>query len=126
MPKKGSLQESVLILLQLKKDDIEHQKLRTIAQIILDKEKGVEVFKEYIEAAYPWLEKMKSREKDEMIKHLKEAMSLGPVSISPMRSEKARSRTQVRRAQPAPPTPAVEQRAAANSLMKKIGKVVPR
>ena len=71
-PRPGSLRESLLILYVLKKEQIEHARLRTLAQALVDKEKAVEVFQEYQKTAFPWIATQKRRDKEEHVRLLLE------------------------------------------------------
>lgn len=73
-------------------EDIEHAKFRAQAQIVLDKDKGVTAFEEYMKIAFPYLESVKRREKDDHIKALNQWIGQGPLQVTPMLSPKLNSR----------------------------------
>jgi hypothetical protein len=83
-PKKGSLRESLLTLLLLRKDYIEYARFRALAQIMIDKEKGAEAFEEFRKAAFPWVDTQKKREKDEHIHLLEREVLRGGLRVTPM------------------------------------------
>jgi len=65
------------------KEQIEHEKLRAIAQILLDKESGVKAFDEYIKTAFPWHKTAQERH-DRAIKEMMEKeFSRGPIVVTP-------------------------------------------
>lgn len=122
-PRPGSLRESLLILYVLKKEQIEHARLRTLAQALVDKEKAVEVFQEYQKTAFPWIATQKRRDKEEHIRLLLEEVKRGVLGIRPL-WEQPRSKLKERvKASSAPPTKGSEQKQ--NEIYKKIGMVVP-
>jgi len=79
-------------LLRMKQEAIEHAKLRAIAQIIIDKEKGAEAFEEYMKLAFPYAEATKRREKDHYIKMLNDEISKGSLRVTPMENPVMRSK----------------------------------
>lgn len=98
LPPKGSLQESVLILLHMKQEEINHARIRALAQIMVDKDKGKEVFEEYMASAFPWIETVKRRTNAEQIKILNEEVKKGVIAIKgPLHQhQKIRSRLKTR------------------------------
>ena len=91
-PAKGTLRESALMLLMMKLETIEHTKFRALSQIIMDQEKGVEAFEEYMKLAFPYLESIKGRDKQMHIDILKQEISRGPMMVTPMQQPMAKSR----------------------------------
>src|SRR5262249_25431653 len=83
-PARGSLRESVLILYVLRKEHVEHARLRALAQAIIHQEKGVEAFDAYQKVAFPWLTTQKRREADEHIRRLRDEVMRGPLTIRPL------------------------------------------
>lgn len=124
-PPKGSLRESLLILLQLKKEYIEYARLRALAQSIIDREKGPEAFDDFKKVALPWVETQKQREQAETIKFLQEEIKRGAFTVTPhlMPNAAVRSRlkTKVVEADSREVDPALRK-----ALSKKIGAIVPR
>ena len=122
-PAKGSLQESVLILLHMKQEEINHARIRALAQIMLNKEKGPEVFEEYMRSAFPWIETVKKRTNEEQIKLLNEEVKRGVIVIKgalwQQKQIKSRLKTRI-----------VERDARStedlNRLYTKLGPVLPR
>lgn len=80
----------ILLLVQL--ETIEHARFRALSQIVIDKEKGVEAFEEYMKLAFPYLSSMKRRDKDEALAKLNEAVRQGPLVVTPSGSKPAKSR----------------------------------
>ena len=111
------------MLYVLKKEQIEHARLRALAQAIVEKEKGQEVFDDYMKTAFPWLETSKRREKDDFIKVLQEEVKKGSLGIKPLWQEKMRSRLKHRvvEREDAPK----KTREEMNALYAKLGKVIP-
>jgi hypothetical protein len=95
-PRKGSLRESALMLLMMKLETIEHSRFRALSQIIIDQEKGVEAFEEYMKLAFPYLEAVKERDKEKLLRVLKREVAGGPLMITPMKQPMVQSRLQKR------------------------------
>lgn len=95
-PKSGSLRESVLILLLIKKEDIEHAKFRALAQIQISKKEGVEAFEEYMKIAFPYLSAEKQKRHAAAIKVLEAEIKRGAFSIRPQQPLVVKSRMQGR------------------------------
>ena len=93
-PPKGSLRESLLMQYVLKRDLIEHARLRALATTMINKEKAPEIFEEYRKEAFPWVETQKKRDNDATIKILNEEVKRGGLSIKPLweATKKVRSR----------------------------------
>jgi hypothetical protein len=120
-PPKGSLRESVLMLYVLKKEMVEHARLRALAQSIVAKDKGVEAFDDYQKVAFPWFETQKKREKLDHLKLLFEEVKRGGLAVTPMAEKPMRSRLKTR---------VIEREAqrddkSMNDLYSKLGMVVP-
>lgn len=112
------------MLYVLKKEQIEHARLRALAQAIIAKDKGKEVFDEYMKVAFPWLETKKRREKSDHIRVLLEEVKKGGLSITPLWQEKMRSRLKHRVVEQSKPL-LPRSRAEQNKLYEKLGKVIP-
>lgn len=95
-PPLGSLQEWVLITLVDKAETIDLAKFRALAQLIVDKDKGIEAFEEYMKIAFPGFESRKNREKENIHKELKEWTSSGPIKVTPMEEQRGRSKLKTR------------------------------
>jgi hypothetical protein len=78
----------------LKRDLIEHARLRALATAIINKEKAAEIFEEYRKEAFPWVETQKKREVDATTKLLLEEVKRGALGIKPLweATKKVRSR----------------------------------
>lgn len=112
------------MLYVLKKEQIEHARLRALAQAIIAKDKGKEVFDEYMRVAFPWLETKKRREKDDHIKVLLEEVKKGGLSIKPLWQEKMHSRLKHRVVE-REKVPVVRSKAEQDRLYARLGKVIP-
>lgn len=95
-----------------------------MAQIMVDKEKGVGAFEDYMKAAFPWIESIKGRDRQEQIKQLMEEVKKGALSIKPLGDAPIRSRIKNRQIREAVPATAAQKKAG-EELFKKIGRVVP-
>lgn len=120
-PKKGTLRESALTLLLMKIESIEHAKFRALAQIIVDQEKGVDAFEEYMKLAFPYLEASQSRDKQQFIDILKQETSKGPMGVTAMQQPKSQSRLKKRIVRNTEKTNPVRQ----GKLYDQLGKRVP-
>lgn len=116
-PPKGSLQESALILYLIRQEDIEHARFRALAQIIVDKKKGVETFDDYMKIAFPYMESVKAKEKSEVIEQLKKEISRGAIGITPIVAQKIKSKLKSKVAQRQVP----QTREESNALYKRMG-----
>ena len=110
------------MLFVLKKEQIEHARLRALAQAIIAKDKGKEVFDEYMKVAFPWLETQKMRDKDAHILILTEEVKKGGLSVKPLWQEKMRSKLKHRVVARETATKTREEQ---NKLYEKLGKIVP-
>lgn len=95
-PPTGSLQEWVLISLIDKTEAIDLAKFRALAQLIVDKEKGVEAFEEYLKIAFPGFESRKQREREGMHKQLRQWTDSGPLQVVSLEEPTARSKLKTR------------------------------
>lgn len=119
-PPRGSLRESVLILLMMKQETIEHARFRALAQITIDKNKGIEAFEEYMKIAFPYLEASKKQERSQHIEHLKREVSRGALVVKPVTNPNLKSRVAAAKASRSKPqSPSEEQ-----SLYKKFGRAL--
>ena len=98
-PPNGSLQEWVLISLVDKMETIDLAKFRALAQLIVDKEKGIEAFEEYMKVAFPGFESRKRIQSEEMRRELKEWTDSGPINVIPLAEPTARSKMKTRMVQ---------------------------
>lgn len=95
-PPKGSLQEWVLITLVDRDETIALAKFRALAQLIIDQDKGIEAFEEYMKIAFPGFESRKNRETENVHKQLKDWTDSGPIKVVPMEEPSARSKMKTR------------------------------
>jgi hypothetical protein len=88
------------------RERIDHAKIRAVVQVIIDKDKGVDVFEEYMKTAFPWIANATKREKDHFIKMLRDEIQrtngLLKVTQSPDNRKQVRSRLNERIQQAAP------------------------
>lgn len=118
-PPKGSLRESVLILYVLQKDLVEHAKFRALAQLLVDKDKGMEAFDEYRKVHFPWLETQKKKDKDVHVERLMREIKSGGLMIRPLGDTRVKSRLKSKLSPPSMGT------TAADRLYKKLGMSIP-
>lgn len=77
-------------------EDIEHARFRALAQIVIDKEKGVEAFEDYLKLAFPSLALRKKEREQEIHKALKAWTGAGPLKVTPLSVPTGRSRMKMR------------------------------
>lgn len=118
-PKAGSLRESILILLILKKDEIEAHKTRALLQAVVKQDAGPEAFQDFFRAAFPWVRIAKKREEAEIIQRLQEEIKKGPLAVFAQR-DTYRSRLKDR------VTRRVEAGPLISKLTSKITPTIPR
>lgn len=85
-------------MLMMKLETIEHAKFRAHAQIIIDKEKGIEAFEEYMKIAFPYLAATRKAERQSHIERLNKEVGRGPLVVQAQRSPTLRSRVSTARA----------------------------
>ena len=113
------------MLFVLKKEQVEHARLRALAQAIIEKEKGKEVFDEYMKVAFPWLETQKGRDSDAHRRILMEEVKRGGLSIKPLWEDtKLRNRLKTKVVERTGPR-RQKSPAEMDRLYAKLGKVVP-
>jgi hypothetical protein len=81
-PEKDSPREVALTYLIIRLEDIEHSKLRAVAQLILQPDKGKEAFDDYMKTAFPYLTVAHARDKDAIQAQLAEEVARGPLHVS--------------------------------------------
>lgn len=119
-PERGTLRESVLTLLMMKQETIEHAKFRALAQITIDKEKGIEAFEEYMKIAFPYLEASKKKERADHVQLLQKEVSRGALTVRAVPQPTMKSRvSSARNSRAKPQSPAEERR-----LYKRMGRVI--
>lgn len=121
-PRFGSVRETVLIMFTLMQERSNHARLRALVQSVVDKEKGVEAFEEYMKVAFPWIETAKGRERLDYMKKLMNEVRRGPLAVAPMAMPRVRSRTRekIEKNQPKPDP------AAMNRIYDKLARRAPR
>ncbi len=80
-PRAGSLQEKVLSEYVLLREQAEHARFRALAQAIIDKEKAVETFEEYMAVAFPWVSRAKERRTSIAKQIMDREFAAGPLKI---------------------------------------------
>jgi hypothetical protein len=113
------------LLYVLKKEQIEHARLRALAQAIVSKDKGKEVFDDYMKTAFPWLEAQKKNTHTEVIRALNAEVQRGGLGIKPLwQATKMHSRLKTKIVEKtAADTP--EAQARRGVLYSKLGKMIP-
>lgn len=108
----------------MKQEEINHAKIRALAQIMVNKEKGPEVFEEYMRSAFPWAETVRRRVNAEQIKVLNEEVKKGVIAIKgPLwQQQKIRSRLKTRVVRD---TPSLRSNEAMNKFYDKLGLLTP-
>jgi hypothetical protein len=96
--------------LVVKLETIEHARFRALAQIVIDKEKGIEAFEEYMKIAFPYLEATKKKERGDHIKHLQKEVSRGALSVRAIENPTMKSRVATAKARTQPQSAAEERR----------------
>jgi hypothetical protein len=105
----------------MKLESIEHARFRALAQIIVDQEKGVDAFEEYMKLAFPYLEASQKRDRQRFIDVLKQETGMGPMRVREIQQPKAQSRLKKRIVR-SDAKPATEKH---GKLYDKLGNVVP-
>lgn len=80
----------------MKLESIEHARFRALAQIVVDQEKGVDAFEEYMKLAFPYLEASQKKDKQHFIDILKRETGKGPLGVRPLQQAKSQSRMKKR------------------------------
>jgi hypothetical protein len=115
------------MLYVLKKEQVEHARLRALAQAIIAKDKAKEVFDDYMKIAFPWVETQKSRDKEDHIKILMHEVEKGALGIKPLWQEsqmRSRMKTKIVEKENGKPETG-RSREAMNALYAKLGKSIP-
>lgn len=100
---------------------IEHARFRALAQIYLDKDKGVEAFEEYMKVAFPYLEATKKKDREVALKELNQWIGKGAFKVTPIAMPKMRSKLKARLVERSRPQTKEE----ADKLYKKLGPSIP-
>jgi 2-oxo-4-hydroxy-4-carboxy--5-ureidoimidazoline (OHCU) decarboxylase len=101
-------------------ETIEHARFRALAQIYVDKEKGIEAFEEYVKIAFPYMTAVKDRSKEAAHNALKSWVGSGQIMVRAMPESKGKSKMRAKLTKTTTQT-----REQAESLYKKMGNVVP-
>lgn len=70
--------------MRLRQEEIDHAKLRAIAQLLLEPSKGKDAFDEYMKVAFPYLAAVRDRELEDISKVLKEELKRGLLQVAPI------------------------------------------
>lgn len=109
------------MLLLMKLEAVEHARFRALAQILVDKDKGQEVFDEYMKVAFPYMEASKDRGKKDAHRALEQWVKQGAFGVTPMQQPTMRSKLKTRMAsRSSPPS-----RHEINSLYNKLDHTMP-
>jgi hypothetical protein len=89
LPPAGSLREALLRTVWLRRQEIEANKVKVLAQGMSDQLVGnnkatIEAYQHFLESAFPFLEKHRKLSDDEMVKRLQEEVQKGPLHFSPV------------------------------------------
>ena len=118
------------MLLILKKEQIEYERLRVLAQAMVNKEKGPEVFEEFKKKAFPWIETQKNRDRQSHIKILEEEIKRGVLGVRPLweNNRQIRSRLKTKVIDASEQQEQARRRSTADErkIYSKMGSLVPR
>jgi len=86
-PQKGSLRESVLIVVLQRLEDIEHARWKALVQILVeasqnDVKQGLKAWEQYTQIAFPYLEAQKKQQSKHIKQLMDQEMSRGPVAVT--------------------------------------------
>ncbi len=107
------------MLLLVKQETIEHARFRALAQITIDKEKGIEAFEEYMKIAFPYLAASKKKERGDHIKYLQQEVGRGALAVKAVSQPTMKSRVAAAKARTKPQSPNEEKR-----IYRRIGRVI--
>jgi hypothetical protein len=109
----------------LKKEHVEHARLRALAQAIIQPDKGVGAFDDYQKVAFPWLATQKKRDADAHIRLLHDEVARGALAIRPLWENKPmRSRLKTKLVDAREPK-STRTPGEMDALYAKLGMVVP-
>jgi hypothetical protein len=109
----------------LRKEHVEHARLRALAQAIIHPEKGVGAFDDYQRIAFPWLATQKKRETNEHSRLLRDEVGRGALAIRPLWETKPmRSRLKTKLVDAREPR-STRTPSEMDALYAKLGMVVP-
>lgn len=106
----------------LRKEQITYSRDLALAQIQIDKDKGLERFQEYRKEMFPWVETAKKRDEDAHKKILAEVVKKGPLVVSKVGTKSVRSRLVQRVDRKNVSKELLQQQ---NALYKRLGKTIP-
>lgn len=110
----------------LKREHVEHGRLRALATAIINKEKAGEAFDDYMKTAFPWLQTQKGKQHQESIDQLKAEIKRASkgYAIRPLWEQKSKVRSRLK-------TKVVEgsipkkSKKEMDALYSKLGKTIP-
>ena len=110
-------------MLLMRLESIEHARFRASAQIIIDKDKGVEAFEDYMKIAFPYLDALKRRDRGEFLKALNKEVARGAITVTPVMPTRIKSKLKTRMVQRSKP----QTREEADRLYQRLNaELVPR
>lgn len=105
----------------MKQENIEHARFRALAQIMINQDKGVEAFEEYMKIAFPYLEATKRRHSESVAKMIDQEIKRGAFAITaqaqPVLRSKMKSKIAARKEEMT--------KKQANDLYGKMGRSIP-
>lgn len=108
----------------LRRDQIDHGRFRTLAQMLLDKEKGAEAFSNTMKLTFPWHDANRAKEQESARMRLLTEVKKGALTVRPLWEERTKSRLKHRLVAPAGEAEAdagpARSREALNTLYKKL------
>ena len=85
--------------LVVNEEHAEQLKFRSLAQLLVNPDKGVEAFSEYLSNAYPRRQGAKTESSSKVKEILAREAALGPLNVTPLRSPGVRTGLEQRRAE---------------------------
>ena len=83
-PPAGSLREAVFLYVWLKRQDAEVQKTRLIVQTAINQDEVPKVYKEYLQAVYPFAKEMSQEQERKLKERIEKEVARGPILFRPI------------------------------------------
>ena len=77
-------------------ESIEHAKFRALAQLEIDPKSGIEAFEDYMKIAFPYMEGIKGKDREEILKALTDEVARGAIQVTPHLPPRMTSRLKTR------------------------------